>query len=74
MYEDKPPFRWQDRADRTVVLIYAPILLWASVTVKAGIDFLDAGHGIAARDIGTLKEEGKPLLLKLHIQIGNNLR
>jgi hypothetical protein len=21
MYEDKPPFRWQDRADRTVVLI-----------------------------------------------------
>ncbi len=26
MYEDKPPFRWQDRADRTVVLNYRKML------------------------------------------------
>ena len=104
MYEDKPPFHWQDRADRTVVLhcrkilpndrgdkgfqcLSAAFFCWLrllniqlqarlrpAIAVKAGVDFLNPGHGITAWNIRAFREEGQSLLFQLSIQISDDLR
>ena len=45
-----------------------------AIAIKAGIYFLDPGHGITAWNIRAFREEGQSLPFQLSIQISDDLR